>query len=100
MTSLSTWRRFTLVALVAMFAAALATPPALHAQAAQAATLTGLVKSDLGQPLEGANVFITELTISVQTNAQGRYTITIPAERVRNQSVVLRARSISYLSKA
>ena len=43
---------------------------------AQAATLSGRVLSESGQPLENANAVITELNISVGANAQGRYTIT------------------------
>jgi TonB-linked SusC/RagA family outer membrane protein len=45
----------------------------------------------------GANVFITELNISVGTNEQGRYTITIPGGRVRGQTVVVRVRSIGFV---
>jgi TonB-linked SusC/RagA family outer membrane protein len=71
--------------------------PILHAQSA---TLTGRVMSESGQPIENGNVFITELNISVGTNAQGRYTLAIPAERVRNQSVVLRVRAIAHLAQA
>ena len=61
---------------------------------AQNATIQGKVTTDQGRPVEGANVFITELNISVGSNAAGNYTITIPGARVRGQSVVLRARSI------
>ena len=49
---------------------------------AQAAIITGKVTTDAGVPLPGANVFITELSISVGTNAQGAYSITVPAARV------------------
>jgi len=62
----------------------------------QTATLTGTVKSEAGDPLENANVLITDMAISVATNAAGRYTIVIPAERVRGQTVALTARSIGY----
>ena len=71
--------------------------PTLHAQAA---TLTGLVTSETGQVLENANAFITELNISVATNAQGRYNIVIPGERVRGQTVTLRIRAIGHLAQA
>ncbi|MDB4875457.1 MAG: putative outer membrane protein [Gemmatimonadetes bacterium] len=70
--------------------------PTARAQA-QNAVITGKVTSDFGQPLEGANVFITELNISVGSNAQGLYTITIPAARVSGQQVVLRARSLGFV---
>jgi TonB-linked SusC/RagA family outer membrane protein len=61
---------------------------------AQNATIQGRVTTDQGRPIEGANVFITEMNVSVGSNAAGNYTITIPGARVRGQSVVLRARSI------
>ena len=71
-----------------------------HTLHAQAATLTGLVSSETGQVLENANAFITELNISVATNAQGRYSIVIPGERVRGQTVTLRIRAIGHLAQA
>ena len=46
--------------------------PTARAQA-QNAVITGKVTSDFGQPLEGANVYITELNVSVGSNAQGLY---------------------------
>jgi TonB-linked SusC/RagA family outer membrane protein len=72
-------------------------PPRALAQGTDGATITGVVASDQQQPLMGANVFITELNISVGTNEQGRYTITIPAGRVRGQTVVVRVRSIGFV---
>lgn len=66
------------------------------AQAQGPAVITGVVKSEFGDPLENANVYIVELAISVGTNATGRYTINIPADRVRGQAVQLRARAIGY----
>jgi TonB-linked SusC/RagA family outer membrane protein len=73
--------------------------PIVLSQATQAATITGRIGSESGQPLENANAFINELRISVSTNPQGRYSIVIPAERVRGQTVVLRARAIGHLSQ-
>lgn len=66
------------------------------AQAQGPAVITGVVKSEFGDPLENANVYIVELAISVGTNATGRYTINIPADRVRGQAVQIRARAIGY----
>ena len=63
---------------------------------AQPAIITGVVKTDFGDPLQDANVFIVELGVSVGTNAAGRYTLTIPADRVRSQLVQLRSRAIGY----
>src|SRR6059058_1535161 len=69
-------------------------------QGSQAATITGTVKSESGQPIENANAFIQEMNISVATNAQGRYSMVIPGERVRGQAVVLRVRAISHLAQS
>ena len=86
-----------IVFVVTALALSLLGAPTLHAQAA---TLTGLVTSETGQVLENANAFITELNISVATNAQGRYSIVIPGERVRGQTVTLRIRAIGHLAQA
>jgi len=83
-----------LLSLLALFGALIALPAA-SAQA-QNAVLTGKVLSDVGAPLEAANVLIVELAVSVRTNAQGQYSITIPAARVQGQAVALRVRAIGY----
>lgn len=62
----------------------------------QSAVITGRVTTPQGQPLQGANVFITEMNISVGSNATGRYVITVPGQRVNGQTVQLRVRSIGY----
>src|SRR5215207_80951 len=69
--------------------------PVAGAQA-QNAVITGKVTSEFGQPVDQANVYINDLAISVGTNAQGAYTITIPAARVTGQQVNLRVRAIGY----
>jgi TonB-linked SusC/RagA family outer membrane protein len=61
---------------------------------AQNATIQGKVTTEQGRPIEGANIFITELGLSVGSNAAGNYTITVPGARVRGQTVLVRARSI------
>jgi TonB-linked SusC/RagA family outer membrane protein len=63
---------------------------------AQSAVISGRVLTPQGQPLQGANVFITEMNISVGSNAAGRYTLTVPGQRVTGQTVQLRVRSIGY----
>jgi TonB-linked SusC/RagA family outer membrane protein len=68
---------------------------AAHAQG-QGATITGKVTNEFGQPIEQANVYITELTTSVATNAQGVFTITLASARVTGQAVNLRVRAIGY----
>lgn len=67
------------------------------AQAQSAATVTGRITAEGGQPLFGANITIEALAISVGTNEEGRYTIAIPGARVRGQQVVLRVRSFGYV---
>ena len=69
--------------------------PVASAQA-QNAVITGKVTSEFGQPVDQANVYINDLSISVGTNAQGVYTITIPAARATGQAVNLRVRAIGY----
>ncbi len=70
--------------------------PAANAQAQAAAVITGKVMSEFGQPVDQANVYINDLSISVGTNAQGVFTITIPAARVQGQAVNLRVRAIGF----
>lgn len=77
----------------------LALPLAGRAQA-QNSVITGRVTTEFGQPLEGANVYIAEMTISVATNSNGGYTITIPAARAGGQQIVLRARAFGYIPQA
>lgn len=62
----------------------------------QGLTVTGRVTNEAGTALQGANVFITELNLSVGTNEQGRYTLTIPPARLQGNTVQLRARAIGY----
>lgn len=57
-------------------AAALALPWAAHAQ--RSATVTGTVTDAAGRPLGGAQVFLVGTSIGTVTNAQGRYTLTVP----------------------
>jgi TonB-linked SusC/RagA family outer membrane protein len=64
---------------------------------AQGAVIAGKVTTSQGRELEGANVTIPELNISVGTNGAGNYTISIPAARLTGGSAVLRVRSIGYI---
>jgi TonB-linked SusC/RagA family outer membrane protein len=66
-----------------------------HAQG-QPAVITGKVTSDFGQPLEGANVYINDLAVTAATNAQGNYTLTVPAARAQGQQMNLRVRALGY----
>ncbi|MCU0615653.1 MAG: SusC/RagA family TonB-linked outer membrane protein [Gemmatimonadaceae bacterium] len=80
---------------VAMGLAMAALAP-LALQAQQQATLTGRVTDEGGQPLDGATIFIAELNTGGLTNAQGRYSIVVPAARVRGQLITIQARFIGY----
>src|SRR5260370_39459406 len=86
-------KRFSLRGFIPAFATILAMATSAPTLQAQAATFTGRVLSESGQPIENANALITELNISVGTNAQGRYSIVVPAERVRGQNGTLRVRA-------
>lgn len=68
--------------------------PSARAQAN--ATISGRVTGEAGQPLEFANVYITELVQSVPTNAQGQFSIVVAAARVSGQTVNLRVRAVGY----
>ena len=72
---------------------ALGTPTEALAQGA--ATITGRVTSTFGSPIS-ANVYINDLAITVPTNDQGTFTITVPEARVQGQQVNLRVRAIGY----
>src|SRR5881628_2602707 len=76
MSSITRARTIAVALLGAWFA--IVTPGQAQAQA-QNAVISGKVVSEFGQTVEGANVFIAEMAISVGTNAQGNYTITVPA---------------------
>src|SRR6476620_687568 len=69
--------------------------PVAAAQA-QTAVITGKITSEFGQPVDQANVYINDLSISVATTAQGAYTITVPAARGSGQQINLRVRAIGY----
>ena len=67
---------------------------------AQGAVITGKVTTDQGREIQGANVIIPELNISVVTNPAGNYTIIIPTARLNGASAVVRVRAIGYVPKA
>lgn len=67
-------------------------------QAQAQATITGKVTDSNAQPLGGAQVLIRELaSFGATTASNGTYTIVVPADRSRGQSMTLVAR---YLGKA
>jgi TonB-linked SusC/RagA family outer membrane protein len=63
---------------------------------AQGAVITGTVKSQQGQNLQGAQVRIAEMNVAVGSGEEGTFRITLSAERVRGQSVQLSVRSIGF----
>ncbi len=66
----------------------------------QGAVITGKVTSEQGREIEGANVTIPELNISVGTNAAGNYTITIPPARLSGGPATLRVRAIGFVPRS
>ncbi len=77
---------------LALFAIA----PSAHAQGA---VVSGKITSEQGREIQGANIVVPDLNISVGTNAAGNYTITIPAARLNGASTVIRVRAIGYVPR-
>ena len=68
------------------------------AQAQAQATITGKVSDTNGNPLGGAQIIIRELaSFGATTASNGTYTLTVPEDRAKGQSVTVIAR---YLGKA
>src|SRR5690349_21133615 len=65
-------------------------------QAQTAATISGRVTGDAGQPLIAASVFIPGLNFGTTTRNDGTYSFTVPANRVTGQTVSLTARIVGY----
>ena len=63
---------------------------------AQGAVITGKITGRQGEALGGAVVIVEELSIGVATTTTGTYTLTVPPERTKGQTVTLRARYIGY----
>ncbi|PYO81646.1 MAG: hypothetical protein DMD65_11650, partial [Gemmatimonadetes bacterium] len=63
---------------------------------AQSAVITGKVTGRQSEPLGGVIVLIEELGTAVATTNAGSYTLTVPADRTKGQTVSLRARYIGY----
>ncbi|MEO5816043.1 MAG: SusC/RagA family TonB-linked outer membrane protein [Gemmatimonadaceae bacterium] len=65
----------------------------------QNAIITGKVTTEAGLPVEAANLYINDLSLSVGTNAAGNFTINVPAARVNGSKVNLRIRAIGHQSQ-
>lgn len=63
----------------------------------QDAVIVGRVTTEAGTPLAGVTVAITELGVGSASADDGRYAITVPAARVRGQTVRLQARRIGFV---
>jgi len=74
-----------------------ALPAAAIAQ--QGTTVSGRVTSDATLPLQGVSVSIPSLGAGAYTDAQGRYSFTVPASRAAGQSVQITARRIGFTAK-
>ena len=74
----------------------LATSAFASTAVAQGATITGTVRSAQGQVLQAAQVRIINPSISVGTDANGAYRISLPPEAVHNQLVMLSVRAVGY----
>ncbi|HEX6965146.1 MAG TPA: SusC/RagA family TonB-linked outer membrane protein [Gemmatimonadaceae bacterium] len=69
--------------------------PAL-AVAQQPTTITGRVTSEGGIPLASAQVYLEGMSLGGLTQADGSYSITVPADRATGQQATLTARLIGY----
>src|SRR5438105_3537154 len=87
------WSRVLVIA--GALAAAFAAHPAV-VRAQSAATITGRVTGEAGQPLVAASVFIPTLNYGTTTRTDGTYSFTVPASRVNGQTVQLTARVVGY----
>lgn len=66
------------------------------ATAQTTAVITGKVTAEGGRPVGGASVFFPDFNIGANTSSDGSYTISVPSDRVRGQTVPLTARYIGY----
>src|SRR4051812_23377387 len=66
------------------------------ASAQQATTVSGRVTNEAAAPVPGASVSIPALGVGSYTNNEGRFSFTVPANRVTGQTVSLVARRIGY----
>ncbi len=73
---------------------------AVAANAQSAGTITGRVLTEAGGPLPSASVSISSLGVGAYTDAQGAYTIHVPAARITGQTVSLTARRVGYSPKS
>lgn len=68
--------------------------------AAQGTTVSGRVTSAAGAPLNSASVFIEGMSIGSLTDADGKYTFSVPSARAKGQQVTLTARLIGFKAQS
>ncbi len=68
--------------------------------AAQGTTVSGRVTSEAGAPLNSASVFIEGMSIGSLSDADGKYTFTVPTARAKGQAVTLTARLIGFKAQS
>ena len=83
--------------LAAAFALLGSIPAMGHAQ--QATTISGHVTGEAMSPLPGASVSIGTLGVGAITDADGRYSFTVPSDRAAGRTLALTARRIGYAAK-
>ena len=69
------------------------------ARAQQATTISGRVTGDAMSPLAGASVSIGTLGVGAITDADGKYSFTVPSDRAAGRTLPLTARRIGYAAK-
>ncbi|HKW08922.1 MAG TPA: TonB-dependent receptor plug domain-containing protein, partial [Gemmatimonadaceae bacterium] len=70
------------------------------ASAQQPTILTGRVTTDAGTPLQGASITIPALSLGAYSQADGRYSFTVPATRSTGQLIRVTARRIGFRAQA
>jgi iron complex outermembrane receptor protein len=66
---------------------------------AQEAVITGRVTQEEGPPVANATVSIPELGLTATTDKDGRYTLTVPADSAKGQTVDVRVVAVGLQSK-
>jgi TonB-linked SusC/RagA family outer membrane protein len=70
------------------------------ASRAQSATISGRVMAETGEAVPAATVSVPALNLGALTDDQGRYSITIAADRVSEAPLTVQVRRIGYGSKS
>ena len=86
--------------IVAVLIAAVASVTSVATAQTEATIISGKVTAEGGRALVGASVLISDFNAGVLVNDEGRYTLLVPAARVRGQTVTMRARFIGYQPQA